>query len=135
MLSVWSYELLAQPRPGRLRIAGVDVVELALLVLGLALVVLAMRVTGRHVRRTRYRPDRFGVAETLTVLCGAAGVGTVQWLRRHGDPSALTPEVAPFTWPQLTPTLLALLVVAAVPAFATPPPALTTTPAPKEGLP
>ncbi|MDT0166218.1 energy-coupling factor transporter transmembrane protein EcfT, partial [Actinotalea sp. AC32] len=42
------------------------------LALGLAAAVAGGVLAGRRVRRTRYRPDRWGAAETVVAACGAA---------------------------------------------------------------
>ncbi|NLE98484.1 MAG: energy-coupling factor transporter transmembrane protein EcfT [Propionibacterium sp.] len=124
LLAVWSYFLLARPGIGP-SVLGVNLLEAALLVGGVAAVVAALRMAGRHVRRTRYRRDRWGVAETLTVACGLVMALIVHYLRVIGDPTALNPSITPLVWPTLTFPLLAALVVAALPAFITPPPSLT----------
>lgn len=91
------------------------------LVAGFALSVVGMRVSGQRVRRTRYRPDRWQAPELLVVGCGLAAM-VVSFLASSVDAARLYPSLEPLTWPQL-PVLAALgVLVAAVPAFATPKP-------------
>lgn len=133
VLAVWSYFLLARPGIGP-TVLRTNLVELGLLLVGIGLIVLAMRVIGRHVRRTRYRRDRWRVAETLTLVCGLVPAAIVEYVRSYGDPSVLHPSITPLVWPALDPLLLAAVAVAALPAFITPPPALSTAGPALEGL-
>lgn len=94
---------------------------LPLLGLGLVLATAGMVSAGRMVTRTRYRPDPWAAAEWVTV---AAGV-TAAVLAVTGavlDPNALIAPVVPLSWPTL-PLLPAIgILVALLPAVATPPP-------------
>lgn len=133
LVAIWSYFLLAKPGIGP-SVLTVNVVEAALLLGGISAIVVAMRTIGRHVRRTRYRRDRWALAETLTVSCGLAALAIVQYLRTIGDPAALNPTIMPLQWPVLTLPLLTMLAVATLPAFITPPPVLSSTRHNLEGL-
>lgn len=132
-LTVWAYFLLAKPGIGP-SIGRINLLELALLLAGIGLLILAMRIVGRHVQRTRYRRDRWRLAETLTLLSGLALVTAVQLIAAYGNAGVLFPSISPFTWPELNLPLLGAVVVAALPAFLTPPPALSTSRYTKEGL-
>jgi energy-coupling factor transport system permease protein len=92
-----------------------------LLALGLALCVVGSVLNGRDVRRTVYRPDPWLPAETVTVLAGLiALVGVV--VVRLVDPSSLVTSASPPEWPSLPGVMVALLLVAALPAVFTPRP-------------
>lgn len=93
---------------------------LVMFVAGSAVAVAGMVLGGRAVRRTRYRPDPWRLAEWMV-----AGSGTVcaAVLFAVGgiDPLQLVASLSPLTWPAL-PVLPALaIVVAASPAVWTPP--------------
>ncbi|GAA4892638.1 CbiQ family ECF transporter T component [Tessaracoccus lubricantis] len=120
LLAVWSYRHLAAAPD--LFIWRVPVLSTLLLIAGVAAAVAALRVSGRTVRRTQYRPIRWRLAETITVGTGIAAAALVQWIATTGDATALFPAVYPFRWPELTGPLLAVLVIAALPAFVTPAP-------------
>lgn len=120
LLAVWAYRYLATAPD--VFVLGFPVLSTVLLSAGIASAVLALRVSGRTVKRTQYRPIRWSLAESVAVACGVAAALIVAAVARYGDASALFPSVYPFTWPQLTPALLLVLAVAAVPAVATPPP-------------
>ncbi|MDR1077341.1 MAG: energy-coupling factor transporter transmembrane protein EcfT [Propionibacteriaceae bacterium] len=88
---------------------------------GLLLAGVALRVAGRRARRTRYRPDRWRAAEVVVVLCGLAPALALSWLSRV-HPTLAYPSVSPLVWPGLAPVELVGLLVAALPAWLTPPP-------------
>ncbi|MBM9477458.1 energy-coupling factor transporter transmembrane protein EcfT [Nakamurella flavida] len=87
---------------------------------GLLVGALGFGVAGRRVRRTRYRPDPWRVRETLVAACGL-GVGGILIALAEYAPAPLYPAVAPPALPQLTPLLLAAVVLAALPALLAPP--------------
>ncbi|MDU7361068.1 MAG: energy-coupling factor transporter transmembrane component T [Propionibacteriaceae bacterium] len=132
-LTIWAYCLLAKPSIGP-SWWGLNLLELALLLAGVAAIVFAMRISGRHVRRTRYQPDRWGAAEWCALLSGVVPVVALQLLARTGSGDVLSPSISPPEWPQLTVPLLGILIIAALPAFLTPPPALTSAPTNHKGL-
>jgi len=103
---------------------GVPMISTGLLVVGGGAAALALRVAGRTVQRSSYRPIRWRMAETLTVACGAVPAAVIAWIATYADAGVLFPSLNPFQWPTLDPALLAVLAVAALPAFITPPPAL-----------
>ncbi|WP_111601067.1 CbiQ family ECF transporter T component [Streptomyces sp. Amel2xB2] len=94
------------------------------LLAGLALAVAGLLLGGRRVRRSRYRPDRWRAAELLTAAAGASA-GALMYVTTKVDPADLYPSLSPLTWPELG-LLPALAVLAGLlPAWLTPPPALT----------
>ncbi|MGY4719426.1 CbiQ family ECF transporter T component [Naumannella huperziae] len=84
--------------------------------------VLGFRFAGRTVRRTRYRPDGWGVAETLVVACGLTPFVVFSIVWESADAAVLIPTVD--EWPVVTPLLLVGFAIALLPAVITPPPAL-----------
>lgn len=117
-------------------IAGVPLASAGLVALGCALVVVSLRRAGRGVRRTVYRPIGWGPAEWVVLGSGVALVAALESTRSLGRSAVLVPSISPFTWPTWTPLILIGLVAAALPAFATPPPALAAArqPAHQEAL-
>lgn len=105
-----------------------------LTVVGAALCCGGLALGGRRVKRTRYRPDPWRLAEWQVLACGvlpavvlAAGAGT--------SVGGLNPSLYPLAWPGL-PTLPAVaIVVAALAAVAAPPPARPYRPAPRRVTP
>jgi len=79
---------------------------------------------GRRVQRSRYRPDRRRLPETLTALTGVAGVGAGALLFATAavDPANLYPSLSPLEWPQLALLPVLAVALAAAPARLTPPP-------------
>lgn len=87
---------------------------------GGALGILGLVVGGRHVRRTRYRPDPWRAPEWAVVASGsAAAVGLI--VLGAVDPAQLYPSVFPLAWPTLplVPTLG--ILAALLPAWLAPP--------------
>jgi len=97
---------------------------LPMLAVGLVLAAGGFVLTGRRVQRSRYRPDRWGAAETLVAGSGVA-VGVLLYVSLAIDPSNINPSLSPLSWPQAgLPVVLAILV-GALPAFLAPPTPLT----------
>lgn len=119
-LALGSYGLLDATTPAAL---GVPV-----LLLGSALAVAGLRLGGRRVRRTAYRPDLWRGAEWAVVVSGLAGVAAVI-VAQVLDPAAVTPDLAELAWPALP--LLGVLgvLVTALPAAVAPPPPAPPPPA------
>ncbi|MBM9464982.1 energy-coupling factor transporter transmembrane protein EcfT [Aeromicrobium sp. YIM 150415] len=92
-----------------------------MLLAGTALALVGFQLTGKHVRRTRYRPDRWQVAEVVVASSGvAAAVSLV--LTGQFAPTTLAPSLIDLSWPILAwPTLLGVLIAVA-PSFLTPRP-------------
>jgi energy-coupling factor transport system permease protein len=116
-LCVGAYALLDVSTP---RVLGIP-----MLVLAAACAIGGLRLGGRRVRRTRYRPDPWAAAEWWTTGCGVIAALTML-AAAHFDPAALAPSTAPAVWPTL-PVLPALgLLLAALPAIVTPRPPVTS---------
>lgn len=85
--------------------------------------VVSLALAGAGVTRTSYRPDRWRVPELLTVACGL-GTAVLIVAAARLEPGTLSPGVDPLTWPTLSMTTIAAVVVAALPAYLTPKPAV-----------
>ena len=79
-------------------------------------------LSGRGVRRSVYRPDRWRLAELLTVASGA-GCAAVVALAAAADPGGLHPSLYPLEWPTLPLLALAGVLVGLLPAVLAPRPA------------
>jgi len=92
-----------------------------LLGLGLVLAVVGLRLGGRGVHRTTYRPDPWSWPETLTAATGlAAVVGSI--VASHLDPQSMSMPVLPLGWPGLPWVAAAGILLAALPGYLTPEP-------------
>lgn len=98
---------------------------LPLLVTGILVAVAGFVITGRRVRRTRYRPDLWRAAEYLVAGSGAS-VGVLMYLALQVDPANLNPSLSPLTWPEVSVPLIVAVLVGAVPALLAPPTPLTS---------
>ncbi|RMI36428.1 energy-coupling factor transporter transmembrane protein EcfT [Actinomadura harenae] len=76
---------------------------------------------GRRVRRTRYRPDRWGLAEILVAACGVA-VAAALFATSSVDPTNLNPSLTDLSWPMLSWTPLLGVLAGVLPAHLTPRP-------------
>lgn len=76
---------------------------------------------GSTTRVTRYRPDPWRLEETITACCGLAA-GLLAWWLQYTDPMLMSPPALPLAWPQLSPIIVAIAVLMAVPGIASPPP-------------
>lgn len=97
------------------------VLALPMLALGCVGALAGFVSAGRRVSRSRYRADRWAPAEVVVAVSGMV-TGVVVHLVGRADPVLVHPGVSAV--PGVTPTLLLGVVVAAVPAFAAPPPRL-----------
>lgn len=92
---------------------------LPLMAVAIVLCGVGLSVSGRRFRRTRYRPDRWGVSEWLIVASGLAALGAMALAHALGVPG-VTVSFTPLAMPPL-PLLPAVgIVVAAAPAFIAP---------------
>lgn len=84
---------------------------------------IGMHLAGRRAVRSRYRPDRWAAPERWTAATGiVAAVAVV--VAGISDPAGLAPPVVPLTAPPLPPLATAGVLVALLPAWLAPPPAL-----------
>lgn len=108
-------------------------VSLTTVMVGLVIALFGFSRANSRAVRTVYRPDEWGGAEWLTVVSGAVPavaavvIGTV-------DPAALLPVTNPLTWPVLPVVPFVALLLAVLPAWLTPMPALQSLGANKAAL-
>ncbi|MEA4943874.1 MAG: energy-coupling factor transporter transmembrane component T [Propionicimonas sp.] len=91
-----------------------------LLVGALAAAAAAMFLAGRRSQHTRYRPDRWHLAETLVAACGVATAAGFRQLV-VSEPETLYPSIFPLEWPVVTVPALLLCLVGALPVLLAPP--------------
>nr|WP_220488437.1 energy-coupling factor transporter transmembrane component T [Tessaracoccus sp. MC1756] len=120
LLAVWAYRFLAAA-PDQY-VFRVPVISTLLLLAGVVAAVSALRVSGRTVKRSQYRPIHWALAETVAVAAGVGAAAVVYLIADSNDAGALFPSIYPFVWPELTLPLLLALGLAALPTFVTPPP-------------
>jgi energy-coupling factor transport system permease protein len=93
---------------------------LPMLLAGLVLCATGLRLGGRRIERTRYRPDpwrwpEWGVTATGIVVAGLVyAVSSV-------DPSRLNPSLQPLRWPTLPPIPTVAILLGLLPAWIAPP--------------
>jgi energy-coupling factor transport system permease protein len=97
-----------------------QVLALPMLGVGVSVAVVGLGSAGRRVQRTRYRPDSWLGAEFFTVGVGVA-VAVLGWYVGRSQVVVAYPGVD--VMPYLSPLALALGVLGALPAVATPVPA------------
>jgi energy-coupling factor transport system permease protein len=103
-----------------------------LVALGLALAIAGMFLGGRDIKVTTYRRDPWRLPETLTVLAGiAAAAGMV--ISKQATPDLLWLPLQPLAAPGLPVAATIGIVLAALPAFLTPPPPTTSRPLARSG--
>lgn len=88
------------------------------LTLGVLLTMLGARRAGRSVNRTRYRPHRWALTDTIVVGCGLTA-SLCMTFAAHIDPAALRPDAA-LQVPSVTIAALGAVIAAMIPAWATP---------------
>jgi energy-coupling factor transport system permease protein len=88
---------------------------------GLVLAATGFMAAGRRVARTRYRPERWHVADLLTAGTGLA-VAVLTAVAASRRPDVAFPD--PSSTPALSSLALVAVLVGIVPAFAAPPPVL-----------
>ncbi len=94
---------------------------LPMLLVGSVLALAGLRLGGRRVRRTVYRPDPWRWEETAIVACGI-GAAALMVLADAVDPGNLYPTLQPLRWPELGLIPAVAAVVGVLPAIVAPPP-------------
>lgn len=108
---------------------GFSIVSWPLLAFGGLLSGWGLRRAGRQVRRTSYRPDPWRAPEWITLGSGLVAAACMLISRRI-DPLGQIMPLEPLGWPSLPIFALIGLLIAAAPAFLTPP-APSARPAPR----
>lgn len=90
------------------------------LVIGVVVLLVGLVRSNRRAVRTVYRPDPWRWPETLTVLAGTAALVTCA-VAAWTSPAVMLPATSPLMWPALPVVPLLGVLIAAVPAAATPP--------------
>lgn len=99
------------------------------LVAGCVLGAAGMRLAGRRVPRTVYRPAPWRAAETAVAACGLAAAVLVV-VAEHVDADVLFPTVQPPRWPTVSAIVAMAALIGLLPAWLAPPvDALEATPA------
>lgn len=111
-LCIGLYGLLSAGTPTR--------VSVPIFAVGLIAALVGMWLGGRRSIRTRYRPDPWRAPEWIVTASGIAALAGVT-IAAIQNPAALDMTVSPLTWPQLPPAALLGVLIAAAPAFLTPP--------------
>lgn len=97
---------------------------LPMLLAGLTAAAIGFVLTGRRVQRSRYRPDPWGLAESVVAGSGVL-VGVLLYVSQRVDPTNLHPSLSPLTWPEVSVPVLLAVLVGALPVVAAPPTPLT----------
>lgn len=88
---------------------------------GTLLCTAGLALGGRRIARSRYRPDPWRGPEWIVAGCGIV-TAIVLSLHTGYDPAALNPNLYPLQWPALPLIPTIAILVAALAAFAAPPP-------------
>jgi energy-coupling factor transport system permease protein len=116
-LCAGAYVLLDASLPGYVGVAPFAI--------GVSACVAGIALGGRRVQRTSYRPDPWAGEEWIVAGCGVAAAAIMFGFSSY-DAAELNPTFYPLSWPTLPLVPLLGIAIAAVPAFAAPPPPLTT---------
>jgi energy-coupling factor transport system permease protein len=91
-----------------------------MLALGAVLALAGLQASGRRVQRTVYRPDPWHLPEMLVAGSGlAASIGVL--VTALVAPMTLDPALIPLTWPDFAPIATVGILLAALPAWLSPP--------------
>lgn len=93
----------------------------ALLTAGAGAAVVGLRLSGRRLSVSRYRPDPWGGPEFGTCGSGLLALGLTIWLAAS-DPAVMNPGVNPLVWPELHPVIVLVAALVLAPGFVTPTP-------------
>lgn len=91
-----------------------------LLLAGVGSTMTSVAMAGRRSIRTRYRPNRWRIADIGTALCGV-GVAVCFVAAAALFPAAMDPSTTPAVWPSLPILGVLGIAMSAAPAFFTPP--------------
>jgi energy-coupling factor transport system permease protein len=91
-----------------------------MLAAGCLVAVLGIRLGGRRVRRSVYRPDPWGMAEWMVAACGL-GAACAMFAASSVDPDNLFPTLQPLRWPALGALPAVGALIGVLPALLAPP--------------
>ncbi|MET8607976.1 energy-coupling factor transporter transmembrane component T [Streptomyces rubiginosohelvolus] len=96
---------------------------------GSVLCLAGLRLGGRRVTRTTYRPDPWRFAEWAVASCGVLSA-VLLFVNVGYDPAELNPSIYPLSWPTLPLVPAAAILLAGAAGFLAPPPTPQTPSAP-----
>ncbi|WP_097946821.1 energy-coupling factor transporter transmembrane component T [Streptomyces sp. ms115] len=96
---------------------------------GSVLCLAGLRLGGRRVTRTTYRPDPWRFAEWAVASCGVLSA-VLLFVNVGYDPAELNPSIYPLSWPTLPLVPAAAILLAGAAGFLAPPPTPPTPSAP-----
>ncbi|MFD4336734.1 energy-coupling factor transporter transmembrane component T [Streptomyces anulatus] len=91
------------------------------LAVGSVLCLAGLRLGGRRVTRTTYRPDPWRFAEWAVASCGVLSA-VLLFIDVGYNPAELNPSIYPLSWPTLPPVPAAAILLAGAAGFLAPPP-------------
>lgn len=95
------------------------------LAVGSALCLAGLRLGGRRVTRTTYRPDPWRFAEWAVASCGVLSA-VLLFVNVGYNPAELNPSIYPLSWPTLPLVPAAAILLAGAAGFLAPPPSAPT---------
>ncbi|WP_330323275.1 energy-coupling factor transporter transmembrane component T [Streptomyces anulatus] len=95
------------------------------LVVGSVLCLAGLRLGGRRVTRTTYRPDPWRFAEWAVASCGVLSA-VLLFVNVGYNPAELNPSIYPLSWPTLPLVPAAAILLAGAAGFLAPPPSAPT---------
>ncbi|MEU6633855.1 energy-coupling factor transporter transmembrane component T [Streptomyces parvus] len=106
---------------GLLDASAPKLLGLPALVAGSVLCLAGLRLGGRRVTRTTYRPDPWRFAEWAVASCGVLSA-VLLFVNVGYDPAELNPSIYPLSWPTLPLVPAAAVLLAGAAGFLAPPP-------------
>ncbi|MYX03945.1 MULTISPECIES: energy-coupling factor transporter transmembrane component T [unclassified Streptomyces] len=106
---------------GLLDASAPKLLGLPALVAGSVLCLAGLRLGGRRVTRTTYRPDPWRFAEWAVASCGVLSA-VLLFVNVGYDPAELNPSIYPLSWPTLPLVPAAAILLAGAAGFLAPPP-------------
>ncbi|MGK2308903.1 energy-coupling factor transporter transmembrane component T [Cutibacterium sp. V970] len=108
-------------------------IGIVLIVVGTVGSIIGLRISGRRLGVSRYRPDPWTWQATASCLCGAVAMIAMIWLSQ-ANPKAITVSTSPVVWPPLEPAMLIVVVAVALPGVFTPAPQRSTSTDPEQAV-
>ncbi|MEU6046907.1 energy-coupling factor transporter transmembrane component T [Streptomyces griseus] len=114
---------------GLLDASAPTLLGLPALAAGSVLCLAGLRLGGRRVTRTTYRPDPWRFAEWAVASCGVLSA-VLLFVNVGYDPAELNPSIYPLSWPTLPLVPAAAILLAGAAGFLAPPPGPSGSPGP-----